>query len=242
MLKSNLCDYSDVYILVKGAIDLSAAAVNENVKDEENFEFKNNAPFRSCISKINSTLIDNLEDLDIVMPMHNLLEHSQNYSMTSESLQNYCRDDNASDGKSFKYKTKIVEKTRKTSERSLQPVPNLDGSQPEQPPQLAAPTLNVDITIPLKYLSNSWRFIDLPLINCEIELDLTWTKDCVFIEHHNNITVVNFMISSTKLYVPVVTLSIDDNIKLLENIKQGFRRTICLNKYRSEIITQLKKQ
>ena len=86
MLKSNLCDYSDVYILVKGAIDLSAAAVNENVKDEENFEFKNNAPFRSCISKINSTLIDNLEDLDIVMPMHNLLEYSQNYSMTSESL------------------------------------------------------------------------------------------------------------------------------------------------------------
>ena len=86
ILKSNLCDYSDVYILVKGAIDLSAATVNENVKDEENFEFKNNAPFRSCISKINSTLIDNAEDLDIVMPMHNLLEYSQNHSMTSESL------------------------------------------------------------------------------------------------------------------------------------------------------------
>ena len=76
--------------------------------------FKNNAPFRSCISKINSTLIDNAEDLDIVMPMYNLLKYSQNYSMTSGSLWNYYRDktddvdDNASDGKSFEYRTKIV--------------------------------------------------------------------------------------------------------------------------------------
>ena len=75
--------------------------------------FKNNAPFKSFISKTNSTLINNAEDLDIVMPMYNLLEYSQNYSMTSGSLWNYYRDkiddvdDNASDGKSFEYKTKM---------------------------------------------------------------------------------------------------------------------------------------
>ena len=75
--------------------------------------FKNNAPFKSFISKSNSTLINNAEDLDIVMPMYNLLEYSQNYSMTSGSLWNYYRDkiddvdDNASDGKSFEYKTKM---------------------------------------------------------------------------------------------------------------------------------------
>ena len=97
------------------------------------------------------------------------------------------------------------------------------------------PTLNVEVTIPLKHLSNFWRLLDLPLINCEIELDLSWKKDCVLIQHHDNITGTNFMITSTKLYVPVATLSINDNIKFLENIKQGFKRTISWKKYRSEI-------
>ena len=86
MLSSDLCDYSDAYIFVKGTIDLLADGANENGKAEKNVTFKNSALFRSCISKINSTLIDNAEDLDIVMPMHNLLEYSQNYSMTSGSL------------------------------------------------------------------------------------------------------------------------------------------------------------
>ena len=83
MLKSNLCDYSDVYIVVKGGIDLLAAGANENDKAEKNVAFKNNAPFRSCISKINSTFIDNvcIVHIDKVMPMYNLLEYSQNYSI-----------------------------------------------------------------------------------------------------------------------------------------------------------------
>ena len=72
----------------------------------------------------------------------------------------------------------------------------------------------------LKLLSDFWTFLDLPLVNCEIELDLTWTKDCVLIKDHNNITGVIFIITSTKIYVPVVTLSINDNIKFLENITE----------------------
>ena len=71
MLRSNLCDYSDAFIVVKRKVDLLAVT-------------SKNAPFRSCISKINSTLIDNAEDLNIVMPMYKLLEQSQNYSMKSE--------------------------------------------------------------------------------------------------------------------------------------------------------------
>ena len=77
MLRSDLCDYSDAYIVVKGTIDLLAAAANENDKTERNVAFKNNTPFRSYISKINSTLIDNAEDLDIAMLMYKLLEYSK---------------------------------------------------------------------------------------------------------------------------------------------------------------------
>ena len=98
-----------------------ADAAYEKNKAEKNVAFKNNVPFRSYISKINSTLIENAEDLDIVMLMYNLLEYSENYSMTSGSLWNYYRDeidgvdDNASDDKSFKYKTKIVGKSPERS-------------------------------------------------------------------------------------------------------------------------------
>ena len=161
MLRSDLCDYSDAYIVVKGTMDLVAAATNENDKAEKNVAFKNKTLFRSCFSKINNTLIDNAENLDIVMLMCSLLEYSQNNSGISGSLWNYYRDkidninDNVSGGKSFKYKTEIVGKL--------------------QIDQLL--TLNVEVTIPLKYLSNVWRFLDLPLINFEIELDLSRTKD-----------------------------------------------------------------
>ena len=170
--------------------------------------------------------------------MYNLLEYNQNYSMMAGSLWNYHRDDiddvddNASDGKSFNYKTKIV---GKTPQRQAKVDPDADGNP--QPPLLP---LNVEVTIPLKCHSTFWRSLDLPLLNCEIELEISWTKDCVLIQYHNNITGTNFMITSTKLYVPVVTLSINDNIKFLENIKQGFKRTISRNKYRPEITTQTK--
>ena len=86
-------DYSDGYIVVVGTIDPLVAAENKKDKTEKNVAFKNNAPFGSSISKINSTLIDNAEDLHIVMPMHKLLEYSQNYSVTSGSLSNYYREE-----------------------------------------------------------------------------------------------------------------------------------------------------
>ena len=77
-------------------------------------------------------------------------------------------------------------------------------------------------------------------MNCETELDLSWAKYCVLIEHHIDITGLNFMISNTKFYIPVVTFSITNNNKLLKNLKQGFKGTISWNKFRSELTTQLK--
>ena len=91
MLRSDVCDYSDEYIAVKGR----RSVTGNNVVNRRNkkLTFQNNAPFRSCISKFNNTFIDNVEDLDVVMTMHNLLECSSNYSMTQGSLQNYYGDE-----------------------------------------------------------------------------------------------------------------------------------------------------
>ena len=116
VLRSDLCDHSDAYIASTGRIDRLDAAANENDKAQKNIVFKNDVPFRSYVSKINSTLIDNAEDLDIVMPMYNLLEYSQNYYVTSESLLDYQSDETDAgdskgfDGKSFRYGTKLQEK------------------------------------------------------------------------------------------------------------------------------------
>ena len=83
MLRSDLCDFSDVYIVVKGTITIARP---NNAKRNKSVAFKNNAPFIYCISKINDAKIDNAEDLDVVMPMYNLLEYSKNYKKTTRSL------------------------------------------------------------------------------------------------------------------------------------------------------------
>ena len=88
MLRSDLCDFSDAYIVVKGTI---AVTNPENNAHDKKLAYKDNAPFVSCISRINNTLIDNAEDLDVVMSMYNLLEYNKNYSKTTESFRNYYR-------------------------------------------------------------------------------------------------------------------------------------------------------
>ena len=161
MLRSDLCDYSNGYIVIKGTIAVQGD--NGNKTKNKKLFFKNNASFRSCISKTNNTFVDNAEDLYFVMPVHNLLKYSDNYSMISESLWNYYRDeinddaienDNADNNinksktitsKAFEYKTKTIEKT-------------LNGNN----------TLHTEFVVPLKYLNNFSRYLDLPLINCEI--------------------------------------------------------------------------
>ena len=112
MLRSDLCDYSETYIIVKGTVTVTNP---NNAKRNKAVTFKNNAPFINCISKINGVKIDNVEDLDVVMPMYNLLEYSKNYRKTTGSLWNYYRDEPSnplsSNSESFKYKTSITGNT-----------------------------------------------------------------------------------------------------------------------------------
>ena len=126
MLRSSLCDYTDAYILVKGNIivnNTAAADVDANNTNKKVI-FKKCAPFTSCISKINNTQIDNAEYIDIVMPMYNLIQYSDNYSKTSGSLWQYCKEIPAVDNNgnivefsganatdSFNFKTKITGRT-----------------------------------------------------------------------------------------------------------------------------------
>ena len=121
ILTSDLCDYNDAYIVVNGVVTVSAEERDRNEIDRD-FLLKNNAPFISCISKINGVLIENAKDLDVVIPMYNLLEYNKNYSKTSGSLRNYYKDEltdeangnndpnkNVINSKFFKYKQVLQE-------------------------------------------------------------------------------------------------------------------------------------
>ena len=122
MLRSYLCDYTDAYIVITG--DITVEGPENRDRKNRPLAFKNNAPFISCISKINGVLIENAEDLDVLMPMYNLVEYSKNYSKISSSLLNYYIDEltdetndnngsnkNAINSKSFKYETSITGST-----------------------------------------------------------------------------------------------------------------------------------
>ena len=207
MLRFNLYDYADSYILVKGTITITGVGANADARqaDERNngVIFKNCAPFTKCISRINNTDIDNAQDIDIVMSMYNLIEYSDNYSKISGRLWQYYKDDpndNLANSESFKSKVKITGKT-----------PN-NGN-----------TKDVEIIVPLKYLSNFWRTLEMPLINCEVNLILSWSKDCVIT---NSTCEGKFAITETKLYVSVVTLSTKDNEELLQQLKSGFKKQL----------------
>ena len=206
-----LCRYIPTITITGAGADAAARQVDER---EKGVTFKNCAPFTKCISRINNTDIDTAQDNDIVMPMYNLIEYSDNYSKTSVSLWQYYKDDsndNLADSELFKYKVKITGKT-----------PN-NGY-----------TKEVEIIVPLKYLSNFWRTPEMPLTNCEVNLVLMWSKDFVIT---NSTGAEKFQITETNFYVPVVTLSTQDNAKLLQQLKSGFKRTINWKKYESDIKT-----
>ena len=226
MLRSSLCGYSDEYILVKGNIAVNNTAAEDVDANNTNRKviFKSCATFTNCISKINNTQIDNAEYIDIVMPMYNLIEYSDNYSKTSGSLWQHCKEipavnndgnienfDGTNETDSFKFKTKITGPTDNTG--------RID---------------NVEIMVSLKYLSNFWRTLEMLLINCEVELILTWSANCVII--YTDVANQNptFTITETNLYVPVVTLSTQDNTKFLQQLKSDFKRTVSWNKHLSK--------
>ena len=133
--------------------------------------------------------------------MYNLTEYSDNYSKTSGRLWQCYKDEpnnNLANSKSFKSKAKITGQT-----------PD-DGN-----------TKDVETIVPLKCLSNFWGTLEMPLINCEVNLILTWSKDCSTSPGKGK-----FAITETKLYVPVVALSTKDNEKLLQQLKSGFKKQL----------------
>ena len=166
MLRSDLCDFSDAYIVLKGNIIvdkkylllmilmrpiiqqlMQLLLIMQTIMCLVKLVFKNNASFINCISKINGGQIDNAEDLDIVMPMYNLLEYSKNYRKTTGSLWNYYRDEANSDinggknysimgSKSFHYKANFIERGITQNNKTKN---------------------DVKIVVPLKCLSNFWR-------------------------------------------------------------------------------------
>ena len=168
VLKFCLCDYSDAYISVKGTITVNNTAGADADANNTNKKviFKNCAPFTTCISQINNTEVDNVKDIDIVMPLYNLIEYSDNYAKTSGGLWQYCKDIPAVDNNnaivnfaennltdSFNFKVKMTGQT------------GYNG------------TKNIEIMVLLKYLSNFWRTLEMPLINCEINLFLAWSTN-----------------------------------------------------------------
>ena len=162
MLRSDLCGFSDAHIVVKGT---TTVVRPNNAKRNKATVFKNNAPFINCISKINGVKIDNAEDLDVVMPMYNLLEYSKNYRKTTGSLWNYYRDEPSdtlsSDSESFKYKTIITGNTYIVGVGEAGYDENKVGKN------------ITEVVIPAKHLSNFWRSLNSPVINFEVELILT---------------------------------------------------------------------
>ena len=155
VIKSNLCDYSDAYILLTGDITATGGDANTKVAS------KNCAPFTKCVTHISNEHVDNADNLDIVMSMYNLIEYNDNYSDTSGSLWNFKRDEQnmnnedpanvtKADSSPFKYKSSFF-KTLEDDDNGV--------------------FKNVKIAVPLKYLSNFWRSLEMPLSNCKMHID-----------------------------------------------------------------------
>ena len=203
VLKSNLCDYNDAYILIRSDITI----IGHNVTQ---VAFKNCAPFTKCFTKSDGATVDYAEDL--CMPMYNLIKYSSNYSDTTGSLWFYTKDEattlnvdieNNNDFKSFSYEAKLLVNTA---------ADRLNGT-----------LRNAMIVVPLKYLSNFWRTLEMPLINCNVELKLKWRKYCVLAaacgdNANANPNKVIFTIKNKKSYVPAVILLARE--KIIKTSKQ----------------------
>ena len=214
VLKSNLCDYAEAYILIDGTIRAAAGDANTRLA------LKNYAPLTKCNLEINDEHVNTAENLDITIPMYNLIEYSDNYQDSSATLYQYKRDEppkydavadlTADNSSSLKYKISLL-------------------GNPVAANNIAR--VNVKVVVPLKYLSNFFRSLEMPLINCKIKLNLTWKEECVLSTDDVNAV---FIINDTKMYVPVVTLSKEDNKDSIEQQNEGFQRSIYWNEYKTK--------
>ena len=222
VLKPNLCDYAEAYILVDGTIRAT------NAVNATRLALENCAPFTKCNLEINDEHVDTAENLDIVMPMYNLIEYSDNYQDSSATFYQYKRDEppeddavadlTANNSNSLKYKIELLGNVTEVAGDAT-----------------GVRRLNVKVVVPLKYLSNFLRSLEMPLINCKIKLNLTWKKECVLSTGAGEAV---FTINDTKLYVPVVPLSKEDNKDFIEQQNKGFQRSIYWNEYKTKEINE----
>ena len=214
VLKPSLCYCAEAYILIDGIIRAAAADANTTLA------LKNCAPFIKYNLEINDEHVDTAENLDITIPMYNLIEYSDNYQDSSATLYQYKRNEppeddafadlTADNSSSLKYKISLL-------------------GNPVNANNIAR--INVKVVVPLKYLSNFFRSLEMPLINCKIKLNLTWKKECVLSTDAGNAV---FIINDTKMYVPVVTLSKEDNNDFIEQQNKRFQRSIYWNEYKKK--------
>ena len=216
VIKSSLEDYSDAYILVAG--DLTAIGGDGHTR----IAFRNCAASTKYLNHINNEHVDNADNLDIIMPIYNLIEYSDNYSDTSGSLWQIKRDErrvkntgnseniSTANSRSLKYKSSFFKPLEAADNRVFK---------------------DMKKAVPIKCLSSFCRSLEMPLINCKIHLALNWTKDCVM----STIAGTAFKITSTNLYVSIVTLSSKESVKLLE---EGFKRLAYWNDNQTKIETR----
>ena len=206
-----------MYILVDGTIRAEAQMLPAPAPNIDNVRLalKNCAPFEKCNLEINDEHVDTAENLDIVMPMYNLIEYLDNYQDSSATLYQYKQDEPPDDiednlgqdnSTSFNYKTKLL-------------------GNPVAANNIAR--RNVKVVVPLKYLSTFFRSLEMPLINCKIKLNLTWKKGCVLSNQTGDAV---FIINDTKLYVP--------DKDFIEQQNKGFQRFIYWNEYKTKEQTE----
>ena len=214
--KSNLCNYSNAYILVTGNITVAIGNADTKVA------FKNCTSFIRCVTHINDEHVETAENLDIIMPMYNLLGYSDNYADSSGSLWQFKRDEQNMNGENTADVTTADSSSSIYKSSLFKDIKN-------------GVLQDVKIVAPLKYLSNIFRSLEMPLINFKTHLELNWTKHCIM---SNIAGVTRFRITRTKLYVPILTLSTKDNVNLTKQLNEGFKRFVYWNEYKSKIETK----
>ena len=212
-----------------GDIKVAGVAANTNIA------FKNCSLFTRCVTHINDEHVETAKIMDIIMPMYNLIEYSDNYADSSGSLYQFKRDESPmndagnlnnvtlDNSTSFKYKASLLGKET-----------DADGNN--------RTLKNAKIVVPIKYLSVFLsRSLKLPLINCKIHLELNWNNNvmygCYTYAGSNNVNnrEATFQITSTKFYLPIVTLSTKDNANLTKQLNEGgLKRSVYWNEYKSK--------
>ena len=226
-----LCDYSDAYILVTGNIKV------QNSNDATRVAIKNFHPFSKVSFKLNNEQVDTADNLDLTMNLYDMFEYSDNHADTTGSLYQFKRPERRDNNDNivnlgaalsfYKCQSGLVQKQLTT--------PNSENVPTNTDPNFANAHKiwkNIKIAVPLKYISNFFRNVELPLINIKLYMELSWTNFSVFCNQDDNSI---FQITKCELYIPIVTLNTENNNKFSKLLTKGFETTVVWNEYKRKI-------